>query len=70
MKCVGTCSLCHGRVLLPSVWHGVNPPVPQCESCRATPAIHGPVIDMKPAKITLDSKSERYSTGDIEDKWL
>lgn len=49
-KVIGTCSLCGGRVLTPNIWHGINPPVPHCESCKALPANHGPVIEMKPVQ--------------------
>lgn len=47
---VGTCSICGGRVSLPSVWFGVIPPVPTCDSCGAIKADHGPVITMKPLR--------------------
>lgn len=46
---VGTCSLCGGRVSVPSPWMGTIPPVPTCDSCGATAASHGPVIPMVPA---------------------
>lgn len=47
-RTVGACSLCGGRVVVPAVWLGVNPPIPECESCRATPRRpHGPVIEME-----------------------
>lgn len=45
---VGTCSLCGGRVSVPTVYHSIIPPVPQCESCGAVAASHGPVVPMKP----------------------
>jgi len=44
---IGTCSLCGGRVTLPTVWHGVAPPTPTCESCHATAKSHGPTIEME-----------------------
>jgi hypothetical protein len=47
---IGTCSLCGGRVSVPSVYHSVIPPEPTCESCGAVRASHGPVIDMRPAR--------------------
>lgn len=47
---VGTCSLCGGRVTVPSPWYGVIPPTPRCEGCGAEAADHGPVIQMRPAK--------------------
>ena len=46
---VGTCSLCGGRVSVPSFWMSIVPPVPTCESCGATAALHGPVMPMQPA---------------------
>lgn len=45
---VGTCSLCGGRVSLPTFYHSVVPPVPQCDSCGAIAASHGPIIPMRP----------------------
>lgn len=49
MKTVlGACSICGGQVCVPHVWHGVNPPVPQCVQCHAVAANHGPVIPMQP----------------------
>lgn len=47
---IGTCSRCGGRVSVPTIWHGVVPPIPTCESCGATKAQpHGPVVPMDPA---------------------
>jgi len=44
---VGTCSICGGRVSIPSNWSATVPPTPTCESCGATKKQpHGPVIDM------------------------
>lgn len=46
---IGTCSNCGGPVSVPVIWHGVNPPVPECERCKAHPVRkHGPVIEMAP----------------------
>lgn len=64
---VGTCSLCGGRVLAPSVWMGVVPPIPQCESCSATPAAHGPIIEMRPAQQGRTFVSDRIVVGDTTD---
>lgn len=50
MQVLGTCSICGGRVTLPTVWWGVIPPTPTCESCGATARQHGPVIDMEPVR--------------------
>lgn len=46
---VGTCSECGGRVTVPTVWYGIDPPTPTCSSCGAMPAdpAYGPVISMK-----------------------
>ena len=56
---VGTCSICGGRVTVPSVWHGVIPPIPTCESCGAMAAQHGPIIQMQPPKYKMT-----YTTSD------
>lgn len=48
---IGTCSICGGQVCVPHIWHGVNPPVPQCVQCNAVAANHGPVIPMNPMTI-------------------
>lgn len=45
---VGTCSLCYGRVVVPTVWCGTIPPSPQCEKCGAL-AVEGPLLPMKPS---------------------
>lgn len=47
---LGTCSCCGGPVTVPTIWHGVVPPVPTCEQCGATARASGPVIPMEPAK--------------------
>jgi len=45
---IGTCGACGGPVTVPTVWMGVNPPIPQCEHCHRTPKhSHGPVIPME-----------------------
>lgn len=63
---VGTCSLCGCAVCVPSVWHGVVPPVPTCSGCGAVPANpHGPVMDMRPSK-TYTVTSIRIVNG----KWV
>lgn len=50
---IGTCSICGGRVTVPTVWHGIIPPTPTCEYCGATAAAHGPVIPMQPQRCTI-----------------
>lgn len=48
----GTCSRCGGAVCTPTVWMGIYPPVPTCQSCGASPKnAHGPVIDMDVPKV-------------------
>ena len=48
IQVVGTCGNCGGRVMVPGVWMGINPPIPTCESCGATAKQQGPVMDMNP----------------------
>ena len=61
---VGTCSICGGRVTVPTICHCIYPPVPSCEACGATAAeVHGPVIDMKPSDKTTTTWSD--STSDF-----
>lgn len=43
---IGTCSICGGRVTVPTHWSATIPPTPTCESCGAVKAGHGPVIQM------------------------
>lgn len=43
---VGTCSICSGPVMIPTLWGSVVPPTPTCSRCGATAASHGPVIPM------------------------
>lgn len=49
-KEIGQCSLCGGSVTVPSVWCGIKPPVPTCQSCGATARASGPVIPMNPPR--------------------
>lgn len=59
---VGSCSLCGGPVLVPTVWMSVQPAVPQCYRCGAVRADnHGPVIPMVPSpphRITFGSTTD------------
>lgn len=49
VRVVGTCSNCGGPVAVPTFFHSIYPPVPQCRSCGATPKnARGPVIPMNP----------------------
>ncbi len=45
---IGKCSICGGRVMVPSIWMGIFPPHPTCESCGAIAQTKGPVIPMQP----------------------
>lgn len=46
-RILGSCSKCGGRVTVPKIWHGVNPPTPSCDSCHSIPVDTKPVIQMK-----------------------
>lgn len=63
-KVIGTCSNCGGRVTVPEIWHGINPPVPQCESCLATAKAPGPTIPMNPPPVRGHSH-DRVSPYDL-----
>ncbi len=53
-RTIGTCSNCGGRVVVPTVWMSVVPPVPHCEKCGSSAAQpHGGVIEMEPKKPEL-----------------
>lgn len=44
---LGTCGRCGGSVTVPTIWHGVIPPVPTCQSCGAVPrSALLPVLEM------------------------
>lgn len=46
---VGYCGSCGGDVTVPSVWHGVIPPRPTCESCGRTALDpNKPTLPMRP----------------------
>lgn len=52
---VGICGLCAGKVTVPSLWGGMQSPVPTCSKCGATerqkvPVL--PVMDMEKPKDT------------------
>lgn len=51
VKIIGKCSICGGRVTVPSFFLGIYPPVPQCLNCGATAKPGGPVIDMVPPRL-------------------
>lgn len=46
-KVIGTCSECGGRVCVPEIWNGINPPIPTCEGCKRIPVSEKPIIQMK-----------------------
>lgn len=48
-KVIGRCSICNGRVTVPTVWLGIYPPAATCENCGATED-NLPVIKMKPSQ--------------------
>ena len=55
---MGKCSLCGGYVTVPTVWHGIYPPTPTCDSCGATKKDNLPVIPMDPPKQTWIPEKE------------
>lgn len=61
---VGTCSICGGRVSVPSPWYGVQEPIPTCEKCGATSSMFGPVIPMQPNPYKI--KYTTYTTNTAE----
>ena len=65
IRIVGRCSLCNGRVTVPTVFHSIYPPVPTCERCGATADADQnlPVIPMaKPSRPRYPTPG---SAGDI-----
>lgn len=67
---IGICSHCGGRVVLPSVWYGIYPPEPRCESCGATKKRSLPVIEMEPPRPTRISPHFPYMRSDGVDDVL
>lgn len=59
-QAIGTCSLCGGPVMVPSVWLCVVPPVPTCARCGATAKqAFGKTIEMEPqADAMIAEKTE------------
>lgn len=49
-RIVGKCGHCGGIVTVPTMWHSVNPPIPECESCGAQvdQTANMPTLPMKP----------------------
>ena len=64
-KEVGTCGNCGGRVMLPTIWHSVVPPVPTCSSCGARAKQRGPVIEMEPSSGAV----EQPGGGRVQRQW-
>lgn len=53
---IGTCSLCHGPVVMPSM---STRPVPYCLDCGAHPKQpYGPMIEMEPPKTSEELMKE------------
>jgi len=44
---IGSCGHCGGAVTIPTLWGGVEPPIPTCKNCGSEAAVNGPVIPMK-----------------------
>ena len=61
-RILGTCSICGGRVTVPTLWLGVVPPEPACESCGARARDHGPVIEMQ-RSVTRAADEARVRTA-------
>lgn len=65
---IGTCSLCGGRVSVPTQWAATAPPIPTCESCGAMPRDrYGPKVEMDPA--TRQPRDEVPAFGELHDGW-
>lgn len=75
---IGTCSLCGGPVVIPTLWWGVVPPTPMCAKCGAVQRqSYGPVIPMErpaPRKTfeltwTYGGISDRITLGDAHERY-
>ena len=44
---IGKCSVCGGKVVVPSVWYSTEEPVPTCKKCGAEKENDLPEIKMK-----------------------
>jgi hypothetical protein len=76
MSIIGTCSICSGPVIVPTIWYGVVPPIGTCNTCGATeakPEDFGPIIPMNPPKRgykwTLNTTS-KYDPDHYSDSWM
>lgn len=61
-KTIGLCSICGGRVVVPDVWLGVDPPRPTCSSCGAKKREDLPVIQMERSSSTIPYVPARLPT--------
>jgi hypothetical protein len=62
MRTVGTCSQCGGPVTVPSVWGGLEPPIPTCRRCGAQASTaYGPIIHTERPKQQPNTWSGPYS---------
>jgi hypothetical protein len=74
-RIVGKCGHCGGKVTVPTMWHGVNPPVPQCESCGAQvdETAHLPTLPMLPLPkrpIGDDGGFESHNKYPVPPGWM
>lgn len=60
---LGACSICGGRVSVPTIYHSIIPPTPKCESCGAVRAENGPVIPMRPGRVPHDHYGHHTCDG-------
>ena len=59
---LGRCSICSGNVVVPNVWYGVVPPVPECQSCHAVQQDDRPVIKMENNKTETSTGTDARSS--------
>jgi len=62
---IGTCSICGGRVSVPTAWMAIIPPTPTCRSCGAVAASHGPIVPMRPAPRMETTATSRLTFPEI-----
>jgi len=63
VRVIGRCSLCGGRVVVPSIIFQVGPVTPQCEKCGATYHVEDtlPILPMRPGRKYLQEKNFTFS---------
>lgn len=69
---LGTCSICGGPVVVPTVYHSVNRPIPKCKHCGAIEKQNfGPIIPMIPPKPQPKFDFPQYHEPqfDMVEKW-